>query len=87
MGGRKETPMYTARKTELGKLRAYEQELTARYAEALLRKHGDEARALFARRRGVRRAILQAEEWNGDLGALIQFPRPAQVAEDLARAA
>ena len=87
MGGRKETPMYTARKTELGKLRAYEQELTGRYAEALLRKRQDEARALFDRRHSIRRAILQAEEWNGDLDAVIQFPRQAQVEEDLARAA
>ena len=29
--------MYTAYKTELGKLRAYERELTARYGELLLR--------------------------------------------------
>ena len=80
--------MYTAYKTELGKLRAYERELTARYAETLLRKRFDEASALFERRRGVRRAILQAEEWAGDgSGLVVQLPRQAAVEEELARAA
>jgi hypothetical protein len=79
--------MYTARKTELGKLRAYERELTARYAETLLRKRFDEARALFDRRQHLRRAILQAEEWTDGGGTVIPFPRQAAVEEDLARAA
>jgi hypothetical protein len=82
-----EAAMYTAYKTELGKLRAYERELTARYAELLLRKHFEEAKPVFQQRRDVRRAILQAEEWAGDNGVVIQFPRQAAVEEELARAA
>jgi hypothetical protein len=79
--------MYTARKTELGKLRTYEQELTARYAEALLRKRLDEAKLLFERRRGLRRAILRAEEWKDDRGVVVPLPRQAAVEEELARVA
>ena len=79
--------MYTAYTTDLGKLRAYERELTAQYGEALLRKHVDEAKALFERRRQIRRAILQTEEWAVDNQPVIQLPRQAQVTEDLARVA
>jgi hypothetical protein len=79
--------MYTAYKTELGKLRAYERELSAFYAEALLRRRFDEAQSLFQRRRNVRRAILQAEEWHGDDGVVVQLPREMALEEDLARAA
>ncbi len=79
--------MYTGQKTEVGKLRAYERELTARYAETLLRRHFDEAKAIFERRRGLRHAIRQAEEWAGDDSVVIQLPRQAQVEEELARAA
>jgi hypothetical protein len=79
--------MYTAYKTELGKLRAYERELTARYGELVLRKRFDEAKALFEHRRNVRRAILQAEEWQGDDGIVVQLPRQAAVEEELARVA
>lgn len=79
--------MYTAYKTELGKLRAYDRELTGLYAEAVLRKRFDEAQTLFQRRRDIRRAILQAKEWSGDDGVVVQLPRHLQVQEDLARAA
>ena len=79
--------MYTAYTTALGKLKAYERELTAQYAEALLRKRVEDARALFEHRRDIRRAILRAEEWAGDDQPAIQLPRQAQVTEELARAA
>jgi hypothetical protein len=79
--------MYTAQKTELGKLRTYERELTARYAEALLRKRLGEAHALFDRRRTLRRAIRQAEAGQGAPATVIPFPRQAAVEEELARAA
>ncbi len=87
--------MYTARKTEIGKLRQYEQELTAQYGEAVLRKHWDEAQSLWTRRHDLRRAILQHEEWNVDglavqHGEIIELPvhtqREEQVAEELALA-
>jgi hypothetical protein len=83
--------MYTGRKTELGKLRKYEQELTALYTEAILRKHLEEAKAIFARRHALRRAILQHEEWHveGDSGEIVELPHelPREVAleEELAR--
>jgi hypothetical protein len=79
--------MYTGYKTESGKLRAYERELTALYAESVLRKRFDEAQQLFDRRRGVRRAILQAEEWAGDDGVAVHLPRELALEEDLARVA
>jgi hypothetical protein len=79
--------MYTARRTELGKLHAYDRELTGMYAEAVLRKHFDQAQTLFDQRRSVRRAILNAQEWAGDDGVVVQLPRHLQVQEDLARAA
>jgi hypothetical protein len=79
--------MYTAYKTELGKLRAYDRELTALYAEAVLRKRFDEAQSLFERRLDVRYAIRRAEEWHGDDGVVVQLPRPLQVEQELARVA
>ncbi len=88
--------MYTARKTEIGKLRQFEQELTAQYAEAVLRKRWDDAKSLWTRRHDLRRAILQHEEWNVDglavdHGEIIELPvltqREEQVAEELARVA
>ncbi|MGH2351327.1 MAG: hypothetical protein ACRDI2_03715 [Chloroflexota bacterium] len=79
--------LYTGYKTELGKLRAYERQLTARYAETLLRKRLDEAKDIFEHRRDVRRAIRQSEEWTGDDGVVVQLPRQAEVQEELARAA
>ena len=88
--------MYTARRTEIGKLRKFEQELSAQYAEAVLRKHWDEAKEVFGRRHQLRRAILQHEEWNVDGltvddGKIIELPvstvRDEAIAEDLARVA
>ena len=79
--------LYTAQPTEQGKLRAYERELTGLYAEAVLRKHFDEAQKLFDRRRDVRRAILQAEEWADDDGVVVHLPRELALEEDLARVA
>lgn len=88
--------MYTARKTEIGKLRQFEQELTAQYAEAVLRKRWEDAKSLWSRRLDLRRAILRHEEWNVDgltvdHGELIELPvlgqREEQVAEELARVA
>ncbi|HEX2035545.1 MAG TPA: hypothetical protein VHS99_15325 [Chloroflexota bacterium] len=79
--------MYTAYKTEIGKLRAYERELTARYAETLLRRRFDDARALYEHRQAVRHAIRRAEEWSGDDGLVVQLPRQAALEEELARAA
>jgi len=88
--------MYTARKTEIGKLRTFEQELSSQYAEAVLRKHWDEAKTLFERRRQLRRAILQHQEWHVDGlavedGKIIELPvltpRAEEIAEDLARVA
>ncbi|MBI3972299.1 MAG: hypothetical protein HY332_13520 [Chloroflexi bacterium] len=81
--------LYTARKTGIGKLRAYERELAARYGELLLRKRFDEAKALFEQRRRLRRAVLQAEEWQVD-GAddiVVPLPRQVQLEEEIARAA
>jgi hypothetical protein len=91
-----EITMYPGRKTEIGKLRQFEQELSAQYGESVLRKHWDEAKDLFEHRRKVRRAILQHEEWNVDGltvedGKIIELPvaamREEAIAEDLARVA
>ena len=79
--------MYTAYKTELGKLRAYERELTARYAELLLRRHFEEAKGVFAHRINLRHAIRRAEEWHGDTGEVVRLPRQVEMEEELARVA
>jgi hypothetical protein len=79
--------VYTAYKTELGKLRAYERELTARYAELLLRRHYEEAKGVFAHRTRLRHAIRRAEEWQGDSGEVIRLPRQVELEEELARVA
>ncbi len=79
--------MYTAYKTELGKLRAYERELTARYGELILRRRFDEARGVYDHRQNLRHAIWRAEEWHGDDGIVVRLPRELQVEEELARAA
>lgn len=78
--------MYTAEKTELARLRTYERELTGLYGEAILRHHMDEAKAIFARRQHVRDAVQRAEEWRGESGTVIQFPRVTALDEELARA-
>lgn len=81
--------MYTARTTEIGKLRQYERELTAQYGEAVLRRRFQEARSLWDRRHTLRRAILQHQEWHvkGFDDVAVALPRDAAVAEELARAA
>ena len=79
--------MYTAYKTALGKLRAYDRELGAHYAEAILRRRFEEAKKIFEHRRNVHRAVLMAEEWHGDDGIVVQLPRQAAVEEELAREA
>jgi hypothetical protein len=79
--------MYTAYKTELGKLRAYERELTARYAELLLRRKFGEARGVYDHRQTLRNAIRRAEEWEGDDGVVVRLPRELAVEEELARVA
>jgi hypothetical protein len=79
--------MYTTYKTELGKLRAYERELSARYAELILRRRFEDARGVFAHRIDLRNAIRRAEEWQGDDGVVVRLPRQLQVEEELARAA
>ena len=56
--------MYTARPTELGKLRGYHVELTHLYRAALKRRAYPAARAIYDRRARVRRAILIHEEWS-----------------------
>lgn len=55
--------MYTAQRTPLAKLRAYEQELTTRYRQAIYRHDLDDARRLYALRRRVRRDMLIRQEW------------------------
>ncbi|NCA13601.1 MAG: hypothetical protein EBS89_05625 [Proteobacteria bacterium] len=62
------TPMmFTAARTTLGKLRALEGELAQHYADAITRRRFDEAAAIRDRRRAVRRAVLLAEEFGGEL--------------------
>jgi hypothetical protein len=59
--------MFTAARTTLGKLRALEAELAEHYADAINRRRFDEATAIRDRRRAVRRAVLLAEEFGGEL--------------------
>ena len=62
------TPMmFTTARTTLGKLRALEGELAEHYAHAITRRRFDEATAIRDRRRAVRRAVLLAEEFGGEL--------------------
>ena len=60
VGGRR---VFTARKTELGKLIAYRDELTDRYLRALRRHDAGEARRLYDLRSRVRRDIWIRQEW------------------------
>ena len=57
--------MYTTRKTDIAKLRAYRRELDGLYSAAAARHDLPRARALHALRRRVTRAILIYEEWDG----------------------
>jgi hypothetical protein len=58
-----ERAIFTARVSELGKLKSYYAALTSLYRAAMRRRHLAEARAIFDRRRRVKRAILLHEEW------------------------
>ncbi len=69
--------MYTARKSEIAKLRAYRQELDALYARALTRRDPSRAQAIYDLRRRVHRAILVREEWEAGRAALPAAPRPS----------
>lgn len=55
--------MYTTQKTPLAKLRAYDQELTTRYLQAIRRHDLEEAHRLYDLRRRVRREVLVRQEW------------------------
>ena len=56
--------MYTAVKSDVARLRAYRDELTTLYADALRHRDAARARQLADRRRQVQRAILLHEEWH-----------------------
>lgn len=58
--------LFTAARTPLGRLRAFDRELTVRYADAIVHRHFEEAARIYDRRRAARRAILTAEELGGD---------------------
>ncbi len=62
--------MYTARKSEIAKLRAYRKELEELYAGALAHHDRHRARALYELRRKVLRAILVYEEWHPEPSAV-----------------
>ena len=55
--------MYTAQKTELGRLKAYSSELAKRYCIALERRDIADARRIFDLRHRVQRIIRLAEEF------------------------
>lgn len=57
--------MYTTRKTEIARLRAYKRELDSLYAVAAAHRDLPRARAIHELRHRVNRAILLHEEWNG----------------------
>ncbi len=56
--------MYTTKKSEIARLRAYRAELEERYVGELLRRDDERARALRDLRRRVVRAILLYEEFH-----------------------
>jgi hypothetical protein len=58
--------MYTAPKTPIEKLRAYEQELTALYATAVMHRHWEHAREYWTRREDVRRVLREAGAFHED---------------------
>jgi|GEM_PF-865522 hypothetical protein len=55
--------MYTTYKTELGRLKAYEDELAERYRMALGQRDFERARRIFDLRRRVQRTIRLSEEF------------------------
>lgn len=64
--------MYTAYKTELGRLKAYDRELAERYRTALERRDFESARRIFDLRRRVQRTIRLSEEF-GSVEAALQL--------------
>ena len=62
--------MYLSWKTPLGRLRSYQRDLTRLYSDAVQHRQWDRARELWERRQRVRRAVLQVEEWQGELTPL-----------------
>ncbi len=64
--------MYTAYKTELGRLKAYDGELAERYRAALERRDFERARRIFDLRRRVQRTIRLSEEF-GSVEAALQI--------------
>ncbi len=62
--------LFTDARTPLGRLRAFDRELTVRYADAIIHRHFEEATRIYDRRRAARRAILTAEELGGDRAAV-----------------
>jgi hypothetical protein len=63
--------MYTSQKTDLGKLRKYRSELSAKYEAALNRHDLTEARRLHELHRRVFRAILLHEEFHVSAEAVV----------------
>jgi hypothetical protein len=57
--------MYTRRRGALPRLRAYHEELTARYYQTIVRRDWAQARRLYALRHRVWVAIRWHEEWEG----------------------
>ncbi|HLH72811.1 MAG TPA: hypothetical protein VKX96_05970 [Chloroflexota bacterium] len=55
--------MYTAKRTPLAKLKAYEAEMNGHYLAALRHRDFTRAREIYDRRWRVRREILRREEW------------------------
>ena len=62
--------LFTAARTPLGRLRAFDRELTVRYADDIVHRHFEEATRIYDRRRAARRAILTAEALGGDRAAV-----------------
>jgi hypothetical protein len=60
---RNRVTMYTARKTELGRLKGYHAALTGMYVAAMRQRRHAAARAILDRRARVKRAILIQQEW------------------------
>lgn len=78
--------MYTAKKSEIAKLRAYRKELDDLYALALGRRDLRRAQELHGLRRRVQRAILLYEEWHpGELPSVSHQPSALEAVDELPR--
>ena len=62
--------LFTAARTPLGRLRAFDRELSVRYADAIVHRHFGEAARIYDRLRAARRALVTAEELGRDRGAV-----------------